>query len=173
MSETQTPPDATPETPAPPAQKYLLDNPVLRGVLDLVALASPAPVLLVLVNFWLTCLASDALKTQDANTVFRQIFEGSGQPPMWALPLAFVPGVLLLIVLHRKSGPKMLGALVALVAAGAARNFLPDADDRGMIRLQCAARHVGAASRLAPPPPAAVSAQPRRTPRPAPHAPAF
>lgn len=123
MSETETQTAQPTPPPSPTEKKYLLDNPLLRGLLDLVALASPAPVLLVLVSFWLSCLAPEALKSQNATTVFRQIFEGSGDPPMWTLPLAFAPGVLLLIILHRKSSPKILGALVALIAAGAAEIF--------------------------------------------------
>lgn len=119
MSETQAPPPPAAE----PQKKYLLDNPVLRALLDVAALASPAPLLLVLINFWLEAMAPAALKTQDASAVFRQIFTGSGDPPMWTLPLAFVPGAALLILIHRKSGPKMLLALIALLAVASAEIF--------------------------------------------------
>lgn len=127
MSETQAPPtppaETTPAAAPAPAKKYLLDNPVLRAIFDIAAFVSPVPLLLVLINFWLSCLAPVGFDKQDANTVFRQIFEGSGQPPMWALPLAFIPGVLILILLHRKSSPKLLAALLCLLAAGSAEIF--------------------------------------------------
>ena len=109
-----------PEQPKP--KKHFIDKPLVKFALTLSALASPVPLLLVVINCWL--LSQEAQKGVDPFSVFRRIVEGGGAPPLWLIPVAFILPTVLLTVLFRKSSAKLLCVLLALVAAAAAETVL-------------------------------------------------
>lgn len=110
-----------PEPPQPP-KKHFLDNAAVKTLFTLMALIAPVPVLLALVNLWISCLAPETMKGADAFTVFRQIMQGGGAAPVWLAPLALVPSLVLLMIMYR-SGAGRIAAAAALVTCAAAGVF--------------------------------------------------
>lgn len=111
--------------PEPPKQvkKHLLDRTAVKSLLALLGLAAPLPVLLVLINLWLTFLAPPELKTSDPFTIFKQIFSQVGYAPVWLAPLCIAPSLALLLVLFR-SAPARFAAVIGLVLSAAVEIFV-------------------------------------------------
>lgn len=107
-----------PEPPKPP-QKHFLDLPAVKGLLALLGLAAPVPVLLALVNLWLAWLAPAEMKSSDAVSVFNQIFMQAGAAPLWLAPLSLLPSLALFMVIFRSAATRMAAAACLVLSAAA------------------------------------------------------
>lgn len=110
--------------PAAPVKTHFLEKPAIRGLLTVMALFSPGPLMLTMANLWLGCCAPAELAKSDPFTLFRQALDGTGAAPAWLPALAFAVPVIFLVVLHRKSMPVLLVLLLALVGAAVSEAFL-------------------------------------------------
>jgi len=116
----ETPPAASPA----PARTHFLEKPAIRGLLTAMALASPVPLMLTMIDLWLGCCAPAEMKEANAIELFKRTLDGAGGAPAWLLPIAFMLPVILLSVMHRRSMPALLAVMLALVAATAGELFL-------------------------------------------------
>ncbi len=109
-----------PEQQKPP--KHFIDKLPVKALLTLSAFAAPVPVLLVTINLWLASQPDQ--KSVDPFSVFKRIIEGGGDPPLWLVPVAFIPSVTLLAVLFRKSSAKTFFVMLGLIVAAGAETIL-------------------------------------------------
>lgn len=114
----------TPATPAPEkTKKHFFDTLPVRFVFTVAALAAPLPLLTALTSLWQMTLAPKEKAAMDTLDVVRQIIDGSGDPPVWLLTVAFFVPLLLLATLYRRNGPLMLAMALLMVAAMAGALF--------------------------------------------------
>lgn len=105
MSDISLPPDAT------KPKKKLLDNSFIRCLLLLPVLFAPLPMLVALIDW--------TQESQESPFItIKELVDGSGAPPVWLVPAAFLPSLVALMIIGRSAGQR-LGAFIALLVVTA------------------------------------------------------
>lgn len=111
MSDISLPPEA--QKPQPPKQ----GSSGIRSLLMLVALVAPLPLLVSGADLWLSHTAEGQAMKETPFELIRQILNGSGDPPIWLLPLSLLPSFIVLMILGRNTAGRVIAAFILLLFA--------------------------------------------------------
>ena len=116
MSDISLPPDAP--------KKKALENKGLRSMLLFVALLAPLPLMISASDLWLSHTPEGQAMGQTPFGLIRQIVNGSGDPPLWLLPLCVLPSFIMLMILGRSAASRVITCIILLFFAAGELLFM-------------------------------------------------